>query len=185
MKTRIEMVIMAVGLLWVSGLAAGEEKAADSGETAKEVILPKTQVEARIRAKILHDTIHATLQFVHRDFFDPLEMDLIPSATLSEVFSEVEEDWKIEIRWLGVEGKTMNADHKPKDRFEKKAVEELAAGKAEFDAMEGRFYRRAAPIVLHNACLKCHVPNRTSLEDRVAGLVISMPLAREKEGEKK
>ena len=35
---------------------------------------------------------------------------------------------------------------------------------------------RAAPITLTNHCLKCHVPDRKSTEDRTAGLIISMPV---------
>jgi len=175
--------LAAVSLtIWGGDPLSGEEN--EDAKEEKEIILPQTKEEAKVRAQILHDTIHATLQFVHRDFFDPLEMDLIPSATLEEVFEEVEEKWAIEIRWLGVEGKTMNVDHKPRDKFEQKAVEALAKGEKEFETMEGRIFRRAAPIVLHNACLKCHVPDRTSLEDRVAGLVISMPLAKKGEAKK-
>ena len=73
----------------------------------------------------------------------------------------------------------MNIDHKPQDEFERKAVDSLRGGKVMFEAVEGNRYRRASAIILHNACLKCHVPNRTSLEDRVAGLVISMPIKKE------
>jgi len=136
--------------------------------------------EARERAKILHDVVHHILQLVHRDFFDPLEKDMIPSETMAEAFEQIEKVWGIEIRWLGVEGKTMNVDHKPKDQFERDAVEKLADGEKEFESVGGVKFRRAAPIVLHNACLKCHVPNCKTLEDRVAGLVISMPLLKKK-----
>jgi hypothetical protein len=113
---------------------------------------------------------------VHRDFFDPNDHDFIPSATLEEVFKDLSKKQKVDVRWLGVEGKTMNVDHKPKDQFERNAVDALRAGKDEFELIADDRYRRAGPILLHNACLKCHVPKRTSLEDRVAGLVISIPL---------
>ena len=165
-----------LALLALTIFLSGEENETDRDD--RKVVLPKTEEEAKIRAQILHDTIHATLQLVHRDFFDPSQMDIIPSSTFEEVFEEIEKKWAIEIRWLGVEGKTMSVDHKPRDKFEAKAVEALAKGGKEFTSMEGRVFRRAAPIVLHNACLKCHVPNRTSLEDRVAGLVISMEVAK-------
>ena len=140
----------------------------------KSGLVPATVVEARGRAKLLHETLHGTLQLVHRDFFDPDEMDFIPSATLDELFADLAEKQKVELHWLGIEGKTMSIDHKPKDDFERKAVAALKAGKPEFEKIEGDRYRRVAPIVLHNSCLKCHVPNRKSLEDRVAGLAISM-----------
>jgi hypothetical protein len=137
-------------------------------------LVPATVVEARGRAKLLHETIHGVLQLVHRDFFDPDEMDFIPSATLDELFADLAEKQKVKLHWLGVEGKTMSVNHKPQDDFERKAVAALKAGKIEFEEVGGERYRRVAPIVLHNSCLKCHVPNRQSLEDRVAGLAISM-----------
>ncbi len=34
----------------------------------------------------------------------------------------------------------------------------------------------AGAITLSGECLKCHVPDRTDLKDRAAGLVISVPL---------
>mgnify|MGYP002628164805 CR=1 FL=1 len=145
-----------------------------------EVLLPETILEARGRGRLLHEILHGTLQLVHRDFFDPNDHDFIPSATMDEVFQDLAISQKVEVRWLGVEGKTMNVDHKPKDGFERRAVDALRAGKEEFEMVEGGRFRRAGPIALHNACLKCHVPNRKSLEDRVAGLVISMPLKKEK-----
>lgn len=159
------------------GLAAEEKEVIPEVVSRKEAAAP-TVAEARVRARILHDAIHGTLQLVHRDYFSPHDKDLIPSATLEEMFEELEETWGIAIRWLGVEGKTMNIDHKAKDSFEKEAVKNLAAGKPEFEVVEELVYRRAAPVVLHNACLKCHVPDRTSLENRVAGLVISIPLVK-------
>ena len=148
-------------------------------EKSKKEDRPATVTEARGRARLLHALIHGTLQVVHRDFFDPDQRDDIPSASMENVFDDLEENWGVTIRWLGVEGKTMSVDHKPKDAFERKAVDVLESGKEEYDAVEGNRYRYAGAIVLHNACLKCHVPNRTSLEDRTAGLVISMPFGKE------
>ena len=59
---------------------------------------------------------------------------------------------------------------------ETRAVKVLSSGEKEYEAVENDRYRHAGAIRLHNVCLKCHVPNRTSLEDRAAGLVISMPI---------
>ncbi|MGI9239836.1 MAG: hypothetical protein ACR2RV_03490 [Verrucomicrobiales bacterium] len=43
-------------------------------------------------------------------------------------------------------------------------------------------FRFVGAIRLHNACLKCHVPFRQSLETRLAGLSISIPIHREESG---
>jgi nicotinamide riboside kinase len=141
--------------------------------------VPATVVEARGRARLLHETIHGTLQVVHRDFFDPDDRDRIPSATMEEVFEDLATNWNVDLHWLAVDGKTMNVDHRPRDAFEKKAVAALKSGKEEFEAVEGKRYRRAGAIVLHNVCLKCHVPDRATLENRTAGLVITMPFAKQ------
>jgi len=90
------------------------------------------------------------------------------------------DDWKVELHWLAVNGKAMRVDHRPQDKFEKEAVKALAAGKSEFSKLDGDIYRYVGAIRLSSRCLKCHVPSRTSLEDRIAGLVIGMPINKER-----
>lgn len=172
----LSLVALATGLMVFEGRSDPAKEARDP--SAPPAILPAGVEEARGRARLLHESLHGTLQLVHRDFFDPNDHDFIPSATLEEVFKDLATKQKVSVRWLGVEGKTMNVDHKPKDEFERKAVDALRSGKVEFEEVKDGRYRRAGAIVLHNACLKCHVPKRTSLEDRVAGLVISMPFGK-------
>ncbi len=164
--------MMAFGGVWAEGEKAAVTKKAADGK------VPATVEEARGRARLLHETIHGTLQLVHRDFFDPDDRERIPSATLEEVFEDLAENRAVELHWLAVDGKTMNVDHKPRDAFEKKAVAALKSGKEEYEAVEDGRYRHAGAIVLHNVCLKCHVPNRKTLENRAAGLVISMPIGK-------
>lgn len=167
--------MVVIGWCLLSGAAGG---ASEEEQKEQAVTAPDTEIEARGRARLLHEVIHGTLQVVHRDFFDPNGRDAIPSASLEEVFEDLEEEWDVRIRRLGVEGKTMSVDHKPKDDFERKAVEALQSGKLEYARVEEGRYRYAGPILLHNVCLKCHVPNRTTLENRTAGLAISMPFGK-------
>ncbi len=154
-----------------------EEKKAEGAR------LPSSQEEAKARAVLLHEAFRGVLQVMHRDFFDPGDRNRIPSASLEDVFDEMAKTHGVQIRWIGVNAKTMNIDHEARDDFEKKAVEAIAGGKKMFESVEGDRYRRAGAIILHNACLKCHVPDRKSLEDRAAGLVISMPFKRKKSAE--
>lgn len=147
-------------------------------KTAAAANRPATVEEARGRARLLHEAFHGTLQIMHRDFFDPDDRHRIPSASLEDVFDELARAWGVTLTWLGVNAETLDVDHEPQDDFEKKAVAALASGKEEFEAVEGDLYRRVGVIVLHNRCLKCHVPDRTSLEDRVAGLAITMPFGK-------
>ena len=137
---------------------------------------PATVDEARARAKLLHETIHGTLQVVHRDFFDEDNASMIPSASLEDVFHELSRSYGIDLKWLVVNADVVNVDHEAEDEFERNAVKALAAGKGQFEATENGRYRYAGPIRLASQCLKCHVKNRTTTEDRTAGLLISMPL---------
>ncbi len=148
---------------------------AEDSPVAKEN-LPTTVEEARGRARLLHESISGSLQLMHRDYFDPDDRDRIPSATLEEMFEAMNESFGVKLRWLGVNARTMDVDHEPQDQFERDAVAVLAKGKDEFERMEGKDYRFAGAIQLHNTCLKCHVPNRRSMEDRTAGLLIRMSL---------
>ena len=132
--------------------------------------------EARVRAQLMHETIHGALQVMHRDFFREEDRSRIPSASLEGVFAELEKTWQVKVRWLAVNAKPMSIDHKPADAFERKAASKIEGGEEMYDTTEGETYRYAGAITLGNACLKCHVPDRTSLEDRKAALVITMPL---------
>lgn len=154
-------------------LASGEETGG-AAEASLES-MPRTVEEARGRARWIHELMHGTLQVMHRDFFDDEETRKIPSASLEDVFAEMARSWSVGIRWLGGNA-TKDIDHEPEDRFEEAAVEALINGAPEYEAIQSDHFRFVGAIRLQNECLKCHVPNRTSLEDRVAGLSISIPM---------
>ncbi len=148
----------------------------DSVPAAAAENYPATADEARSRARLLYEAIHGALQIMHRDFFDPDDKNRIPSASLEDVFKVMKETRGVELRWLGMNAKIMDVEHKARDDFEKAAVQAVIRGKEEFEQVENGKFRYVGAIQLHNQCLKCHVPHRTSLEDRFAGLAISMPL---------
>ena len=168
----------ALLLLTLDGLAADREgePANDTNAAGKATVSVE---EARGRARLLHEVIRGALQVMHRDFFDPDDKDRIPSSSLEDMFDGVKEAHGVELRWLGVNAKVMDIDHKARDEFEKKAVAALDGGEWEYESVEGERFRFAGAIRLHNACLKCHVPFRKSLETRKAGLVINIPIQAE------
>ena len=100
----------------------------------------------------------------------------LPAATLNDVFAELEREEGIKLRWLAVDGQAMNIAHEPKSTFEFQAAEALKSGKGEFELIDNGVYRRVGTIQLSNVCLKCHVPDRMSLENRTAGLIIGIPV---------
>lgn len=144
-------------------------------EEAKPKALPSVE-EARGRARLLHEAMHATLQVVHLEYYREDEALKLPAATMKMVFRELAKRHGVELRWLAVNTEPMNVEHKPRDEFEKRAVAALSAGKDEYEAIAGGTYRLASPVTLSSDCLKCHEPNRRSNRDRAAGLIISMPV---------
>lgn len=130
--------------------------------------------EARVRAQLLHAAIHGSLRVMHRDFFHKGDSKAIPSESLKDVFKAMEEEWHVSIRWLASDETVMNADNKAKDEFQRKALAAVKNGDKEMTAVENGIFRYAGVIPLQNQCLKCHAPDRKSLEDRFAALEISM-----------
>lgn len=158
----------------------------ESDESAKQSTTPKipppaTMEEARARATLLHETIRGSLQVMHRDFFDEEDTHAIPSRSLEDVFEELSKSYDVRVKWLIVDTDVVNVDHQPEGEFEKQAATDLAEGRPRVESLEGDRYRYAGPIRLASQCLKCHVQNRTSTEDRTAGLLISMPFSKHAE----
>lgn len=135
-----------------------------------------TLKEARRQAEILHTSIHTTLQVVHDRYYREDEGLPIPASIYGDVFQKIEDTENIKLRWLAVEGLAMNTDHQPQDDFENEAVKVLKSGKSSHEQLENGLYRRAAPITLSSHCLKCHMPDRKSTRDRMAGLIITIPV---------
>lgn len=145
-------------------------------DAAAENITPVSVESARRQAEVLHTAIHSTLQVVHHRYYREDEGLPIVAATLREVFADLESEENVTLRWLAVEGQVMNTEHRAQNQFELDAVEALKAGDLAYEQVEGGFYRRAGAITLTNVCLKCHVPDRTTTEDRTAGLIIAIPV---------
>jgi len=165
----VEVAVIAASfaLATIGAGAAPPEKA--------EQTLPAV-AEARGRARLLHETIHATLHLVHQQYYREDEGLELPAATLKGVFRELADRQKVELRWLVVDGQAMNVAHNPESQFEKDAAKALAAGQEEFELVQQGVYRRAGKIALTSECLKCHLPNRMSAKPRAAGLIITMPV---------
>ncbi len=135
-----------------------------------------TAAEARARALVLHETFEAALHAMHHHYYREDEGLPIPGVVMKDVFRELANRRGVQLRWLAVDGQAMNVAHLPQDDFERAAVKALAAGDENYDHAENGTYRYAGMICLTSECLKCHVPNRKSTEERSAGILISMPV---------
>lgn len=176
-QRRVIRIIGLIGLLLVMSTWLRGEDTPDAGDESTAASPPTTVVEARARATLLHETIHGALQVMHRDFFNEEDAGSIPSASLEDVFRELERSHDVKVRWLIVETDIVNVDHQAENEIEKQAIKALKAGKPRFDAVQAERYHFVGAIRLASQCLKCHVRQRTSTEERTAGLSISMPLS--------
>lgn len=170
-------------LLWTAASSAyADEKGIDlqkskpSTSDDSEKSKP-TLSEARRQAEVLQTTVDSVLRLVHDRYYREDEGLPLPAATLKDVFKDLEKRNNVKLRWLAVEGQAMNTDHKARTDFEHKAVAVLKADHPFHEETSDRMFRRAVPITLSNHCLKCHVPDRRSLEDRTAGLIIEIAIA--------
>ncbi len=169
------LALLVAGLWQLTSRADAPKSPPAVPAATKEPPLPSVE-EARRRAEILHEAMHATLQVVHLQYFREDEGVAIPAATLRGVFRELSRRQGVELRWLAVNAQAMNKDHEPANDFEKEAAAKLAAGAASHEQVDGGTYRRVGKIVLESECLKCHQPTRMDTRSRTAGLVIAMPV---------
>ncbi len=185
-STRLRVTVAASVLLGAGQLAIGwgqepsEPKAPTSA--ASRPVKRISVSEARRQAELLHVAMHSAPQLVHHRYYREDEGLPIPAAIVEEIFADIESELPVKLRWLVVEGQAMNTDHLAQDDFERAAVKALKADKADkpfHEEVSAGTFRRAAAITLSNHCLKCHVPDRKSTEDRSAGLIISIPVTSE------
>lgn len=141
-------------------------------------------VVARDRAKAMHEVYAATLDALHHHYFHG-DRARVPAKVMEDVFTEVRQKTQMEARWISVSLPPMSIHHEPQSDFEKQAAKEIAAGKAEFDAVEGGYYRRAGAISLSGGCVACHGGLFQGEGRRqFAGLVIGIPLTIDTDQEK-
>jgi len=174
------LLAICIALLATRGEPRKAEATEKEPQDSSAFAAPRTSVDARSRASLLHELVRGSLQVMHRDFFDEDNAHAIPSASLEDVFREMGRSYNVEMKWLIVNTDVVNVDHRPETEFDKAAVKELAAGKPFAEQIDNDRYHFAGSIRLASQCLKCHVKHRTSTEDRTAGLVIVMPLDAER-----
>lgn len=176
---RILAILMVFALVLSVGPAQEPEVVEPETKGAAENSLPTAPIsvdEARRQAEVLHTAMHAALQTVHHRYYREDAGLPIPAAVLDEIFAEVQSERGIQLRWLAVEGQAMNTDHKARTPFEQEAVKALKSGKLAHEEVDEGVYRRAGAVTLTNHCLKCHVPDRKSTQNRTAGLIVAIPM---------
>lgn len=181
MLHRLLTVVTLPGLLAASIFSLADETPSSNGSVAlieiEPTITAATSIEeARGRAFLIYEMANGSLQVMHRDYFDEENLHAIPSASLEDVFIELNKSFRVEMKWLNTGTDVMNTDHAAKDEFELKAAKAIQQGKKFVEAFDLKEYRFAGAVPLRSQCLKCHVKDRKSSDDRFAGIVIRMGL---------
>ena len=136
-----------------------------------------TVTVARDRAELMHELFADTLDVVHHRYFRR-EGAVLPARALEDVFTRIDKRSNVKARWIAVNTPAMSVNHEPETEFEKKAAEELAAGKTEYSRVEKGYFLQARPIPLGAGCVGCHTKLSpvTDKKPRFAGLVIAIPV---------
>ncbi|TWT57274.1 hypothetical protein KOR42_06330 [Thalassoglobus neptunius] len=166
-----------------SSAQAEDVEPAKSAITHKESVHEENVAHARRLASILFESVHGSLQVMHRDLFREDESLSIPSRSLEDVFSVLNRKYNVELRWLAVDTPAMNIDHEPSSEFEKQVVRHLRTQETSFESIEGNRFHYAGRIRLSTTCLGCHVPRRSDNDDRFAGLLMTFDLQRDAEND--
>lgn len=186
MRNCLVVVMLSACPLAVVTLAQppAEEKAKQSAfpregkQDASEKAAPQLSLPAaRERARLAHRFYSATLDAMHRSYFNSATAP-VPARVMERMFADLEADENIKARWIAVNANAMSVDHEPETEFEKQAAQEIAAGKGTYERIENGVYQRAGAISLMNhGCLTCHLGfGKKNTKDRFAGLIISIPV---------
>lgn len=136
--------------------------------------------EAKVIVQLLDDVYKFWIVFDTRDHVE--NMGRIPSATVSkEVFTEMEKKGWHSGRIITATNNFFNPENRPKDDFEKEAIQSLKGGADFFDRVEvvdgKKVFRAATPVPLVMAeCQMCHVTAKTG--ELMGALVYTIPLAK-------
>jgi hypothetical protein len=163
---------LLLGLAWVGGAAPpGSPPDGASGAAV---------TRAREQAKLMHGIYASTLDVMHHYYFRT-DRAVLPARALEDVFADMQSRAKVKARWIAVNAKAMSVDHQPASAFEKDAARAIAAGKSEYERVADGYYHRAGAIPLGSGCVNCHTGffAKDQKAPRFAGLVISVPLAKE------
>jgi len=115
-----------------------------------------TLTEARRTVALLDQAYQSTLRHVHRRFPVGHGQPVVAALVMRDVQREVSVGGGLTSRFMAARGKAMNADHEPRDDFERQAARELGQGARWVESIEGGRLRVATPVSLGGGCFPCH-----------------------------
>jgi hypothetical protein len=114
----------------------------------------------RKQVRMLDDLYKTAIVLVTENYVKE-DSDLAAGSAFRKLFDAMKEKGWHEVRLLDATGSPYNEENSPRDGFEKKAIEQILAGKTYFDEVREengqRFLHAATPIpVVMKKCVMCH-----------------------------
>lgn len=115
---------------------------------------------ARREVRLLDDIYKTAIVLITKHYVNE-KSDIPAGEAFKLLFQSMKEKGWHEVRLLDGLGEPINDANKPKDEFEKKAIQEVLAGKAYYEeiaTIDGKEYLRAATVVpmVMDKCVMCH-----------------------------
>lgn len=153
--TAVALTALAVGVFVLSVIPSAAVPARADDTNAKED--PKVAA-ARAKVELLDDLVKGFVVHITGTYVSARE--LTPAAIVTrKVFEHMEKKGHGKARLLDATGKPFNAANRPKTAFEKRAVEQIKAGKAYVEEVDqAKKVLRAATVVpaVMKSCIVCH-----------------------------
>ena len=170
---------IAVSLLSIVGLLSllvvATTRFFDTAQAAPVEPQPSEQAVERARREVrLLDDIYKTSVVLITTHYVKDEDSLSAASAARALFAAMKEKGWHEVRLIDATGQPYLDENLPKDGFEKRAVEQILAGKANYDEVvteEGKQYLLAAttvPVVL-DKCVMCHENYKTVPRNQAVG----------------
>lgn len=150
----------------------GKDKKPQPQTSQSDPTVDPALAAARQQLHMLDDLYKTAIVLITEHYVNK-ETDLSGATAAKALFSAMKEKGHHEVRLIDATGAPYNDENLAKDKFEKKAVEELKTGKATYEQVEtrddGRYLRLATAVpVVMDKCVMCH----ESYKDAKAGEAI-------------
>jgi Protein of unknown function (DUF3365) len=129
-------------------------------QEAKPADADRALERTRKQVRMLDDIYKGSIVLITKNYVNS-DKDLAAGTAFKQIFAIAKEKGWHEVRLVDATGDPYEDANAPQDDFEKKAIEELKAGKATIEEVindgDDRILRAATPIpVVMDKCVMCH-----------------------------
>lgn len=114
-----------------------------------------TVSEARTAARLLNDAYQTLVHEIHRTY-PPAPQRPAAAALVRQLQDVMREKGWPSSHFLAVNAILRNQDHRPRDAFERQAVQSLKFSDAPVEQLQDQHLRVALPVPMDGDCTACH-----------------------------